>query len=654
MMKIKIQRIKKPKFREIYSRLKLPLFLFSCLLLTFFGVITLSPLTHAQTGSTYWNVERDGSNNLNFYLTNNGTNATPALQIMGNGIYSNIILQTKLGLSTGSAGADSGVTGDRPYQWGYQEGGAWTGTTRYPDLILGYHTGVKMGAHPAYGGVRFYNEHPSRATTELFSVGDGDNNVRVANWLLFPNLGYGLMSSTNGALFQSNNATYGGWRMTGSRNGWGGLEFDSPTSPASNVTLMVGHPSQAPGSQYTGMHLNGTGWLWYAVGNNMHASQFTDMNNGGYYVDPASSSNVNALQASSVYRTYGFNGYEYDGNNSGYYVDPSYVSQFSYLYRTYGFNGVEYDANNTGYYVDPNGTSLYNDLRANVFYDMGNTGYYLDPQNASVLNDVRANIFYDQANTGYYTMPRGRSRMNDSHFDYLSCMSSWCPTNQLMRLTPNVHFNSVTGYAVYLNWDNGYNPGLQFTVGNGQGGYAMFLQGNGYMRNMGTTRHDGLVGMNGYEPGGCGGYGLCVGAGAYSQSGWASGSDIRLKDDIKPITKALDKILSLEGVTFKWKDASKEPGGSTGTHFGFIAQQAEPIIPDAVITNADGYKAMDYPSLTALLTEGIKEQQQQINSVKEASENEKKVNESQEQKLKLMEQQIEMLKAEIAELKANK
>lgn len=79
------------------------------------------------------------------------------------------------------SGGDSGITGARHYEWGYQEGGAWSGT--YPDLILAYHTGVKLGAHPSYGGVRFYADHPSVNGTELFSVGNTDANVRVANSL---------------------------------------------------------------------------------------------------------------------------------------------------------------------------------------------------------------------------------------------------------------------------------------------------------------------------------------------------------------------------------------------------------------------------------------------------------------------------------------
>ncbi len=45
---------------------------------------------------------------------------------------------------------------------------------------------------------------------------------------------------------------------------------------------------------------------------------------------------------------------------------------------------------------------------------------------------------------------------------------------------------------------------------------------------------------------------------------------------------------------------------------GFIAQNVETVVPEVVRTNADGYKAVDYSKITALLNEAIKEQQVQI------------------------------------------
>ncbi|AXF65220.1 tail fiber domain-containing protein [Leclercia sp. W17] len=52
-------------------------------------------------------------------------------------------------------------------------------------------------------------------------------------------------------------------------------------------------------------------------------------------------------------------------------------------------------------------------------------------------------------------------------------------------------------------------------------------------------------------------------------------SDADKKDDIKPIENALDKVLSLDGVTFNWKD-----GGLPSA--GVIAQQLIDVLPEAV------------------------------------------------------------------------
>jgi hypothetical protein len=78
-------------------------------------------------------------------------------------------------------GADSGqqVTGaggGSVYQWGYQAGGAWTAP--FPDLVIGFHTGLILGANCTYGGTRFYSDHPHNNTAQIiFLVGCGNCNV---------------------------------------------------------------------------------------------------------------------------------------------------------------------------------------------------------------------------------------------------------------------------------------------------------------------------------------------------------------------------------------------------------------------------------------------------------------------------------------------
>lgn len=62
----------------------------------------------------------------------------------------------------------------------FQETGSWVNP--FPDLIIGFHTGIKIGAYSSYGGTRFYNNAPAATgNVEIFSVGNGDDHVRVAN-----------------------------------------------------------------------------------------------------------------------------------------------------------------------------------------------------------------------------------------------------------------------------------------------------------------------------------------------------------------------------------------------------------------------------------------------------------------------------------------
>ena len=93
-------------------------------------------------------------------------------------------------------------------------------------------------------------------------------------------------------------------------------------------------------------------------------------------------------------------------------------------------------------------------------------------------------------------------------------------------------------------------------------------------------------------------------------------SDIKLKKEIKPIESALDKVLKINGVTFERTDLK------TQSRFaGVIAQEVEAVLPEVVSTDESGYKSVAYGNLVSLLIEAVKEQQTQINELKEALNN---------------------------------
>ena len=57
---------------------------------------------------------------------------------------------------------------------------------------------------------------------------------------------------------------------------------------------------------------------------------------------------------------------------------------------------------------------------------------------------------------------------------------------------------------------------------------------------------------------------------------YGSPSDKRLKENIKPIESALDKVSKLQGVTFDWKKSDSEL--NIKEDIGFIAQDVQKVI----------------------------------------------------------------------------
>ena len=52
-------------------------------------------------------------------------------------------------------------------------------------------------------------------------------------------------------------------------------------------------------------------------------------------------------------------------------------------------------------------------------------------------------------------------------------------------------------------------------------------------------------------------------------------------------------------------------------HYGFVAQEVEKIFPDWVTTGETGFKQINMERLSAVLVEAIKEQQTEIDTLKE-------------------------------------
>ena len=99
-------------------------------------------------------------------------------------------------------------------------------------------------------------------------------------------------------------------------------------------------------------------------------------------------------------------------------------------------------------------------------------------------------------------------------------------------------------------------------------------------------------------------------------------SDRALKENIRNITGALDKVRALNGVMFDWKQSYIEERGGEDGYFvrkadtGVIAQEVEAVLPEVVGTRENGTKAVAYEKLAGLLIESIKELDLKVEEIK--------------------------------------
>ncbi len=90
-------------------------------------------------------------------------------------------------------------------------------------------------------------------------------------------------------------------------------------------------------------------------------------------------------------------------------------------------------------------------------------------------------------------------------------------------------------------------------------------------------------------------------------------SDSRFKKNIKPLEGALEIVQKMNGVSYDMaREAFPERNFDAGREIGFLAQDMEKALPEVVQTFDNGYKAIAYSKIVAVLVEGIKEQQVMI------------------------------------------
>ena len=208
----------------------------------------------------------------------------------------------------------------------------------------------------------------------------------------------------------------------------------------------------------------------------------------------------------------------------------------------------------------------------------------------STSSDVRAPIFYDQNDTGYYVNPNATSYINALNIGPLASGSSYLNINGYNAYGGTGFHGFMT---IYNTYSSATNP-QQYWRLNAAGGFEIvnsvynavlftFTQGGDFTAAGNVTAY----------------------------------SDRKLKSNFEPISDAVQKVMQLNGVTFTRID--KED--TTTRYAGLIAQDVEPVLPEAVQKNDTmsygEILSVDYNGTIALLVEAIKEQQEQINRLQE-------------------------------------
>ena len=101
-------------------------------------------------------------------------------------------------------------------------------------------------------------------------------------------------------------------------------------------------------------------------------------------------------------------------------------------------------------------------------------------------------------------------------------------------------------------------------------------------------------------------------------------SDRRYKKDITPFGPALGPLTALQPVHYFWRSTEfPSQNFGNGRSYGLIAQEVEHVLPDLVMTGADGFKTVDYSKLPLLTIQAVKELKAENDALKQrVAENE--------------------------------
>lgn len=336
----------------------------------------------------------------------------------------------------------------------------------YNKLDIRWHTGIRMGAQPGYGGIRFYDTED--LGTQVFAIGkDGsyaqaNQSMRAPIFYDLDNTGYYLDPTSTNSL-----RTVGDWRADSSA--WTG-EFSGKIQYHSNNWYF----------QYAGSFLfrnsggtnvvegDSSGNLWaYA---SSRSPIFYDYNNTGYYCDPASTSNLALTQTFDLRALGQVRATGWYGQNSSSHTGPAIEIGVSSPDSTNGYI-LAYNRN-SGSYLNMN-------FNATAFIFAGQSGGFL-----TCDTSVRSPIFYDSNNTGYYVDPAGTSELSAfSSGTYTRMDLPFRKFNRQAYTGDSDYWTGTRGWGTTFTWDTAWAYGFGgFDIWGTSTGHP---QGSGYIHAQG-------------------------------------------------------------------------------------------------------------------------------------------------------------------------
>jgi len=327
----------------------------------------------------------------------------------------------------------------------------------------------------------------------------------------------------------------------------------------------------------------------------------------------------------------------YDSDNTNYYVDPSSSSVLNSIYTDTVNSVAVGDPLELCYVrgnevrIGPSGGNL--PIKAATYYDYADTSYYVDPNGTSILNAINSSVITGVSGAGVTGLDMAT---NDNYAS--------------MRVIRNSTASGSFADGMYIGYANG-NGGATRIYGQGSTSSAL-IKFSTYTYEPGSFRAPIFYDSNNTayyaNPAGesvfstvtfFGELNLSAAGQTYvdhtgtiifrNQSGYATSatlttsgnftatgnvtaySDIRVKDNVKQIEGALDKVQAIRGVTYNRTDLED----TERRYGGVIAQEIEKVLPEAIF-ESDDRKAVDYNATIGLLIEAIKELKAEVETLK--------------------------------------